>query len=64
MMLEMALYMGFKVAIYTTLYGMTDPKRVKKALENHPNQVEVVTDRNLNSYHLIQKYFDHEHTSR
>ena len=42
MMLEMALYMGFKVAIYTTLYGMTDPKRVKKALENHPNQVEVV----------------------
>ena len=42
MMLEMALYMGFKVAIYTTLYGMTDPKRVKKALENHFNQVEVV----------------------
>ena len=42
MMLEMALYMGFNIAIYTTLYGMTDPKRVKKALENHPNQVEVV----------------------
>lgn len=41
-MLEMVLYMGFKVAIYTTMYGMTDPERVKKALESHPAQVEVV----------------------
>jgi hypothetical protein len=41
-MLEMVLYMGFKVAIYTTLYGMTDPERVKKAIETHPNQIEVI----------------------
>lgn len=41
-MLEMVLYMGFKVAIYTTLYGIKDPERVKKVLESHPNQVEVV----------------------
>ena len=41
-MLEEVLYMGFKVAIYSTLYGMTDPERVKKALESHPAQVEVV----------------------
>jgi hypothetical protein len=41
-MLEMVLYLRFKVAIYTTLYGMTDPERVKKALETHPEQVEVV----------------------
>lgn len=41
-MLETVLYMGFDVAIYTTLYGMDDPERVKKALESHPNQVKVV----------------------
>jgi hypothetical protein len=41
-MLEEVLYMGFKIAIYTTLYGMTDPERVKKVIEAHPNQVEVV----------------------
>ena len=41
-MLEMVLYMGFKVAIYTTLYGMENPKRVKELLESHPAQVEVV----------------------
>lgn len=41
-MLEMVLYMGFKVAIYTTLYGMTEPEKVKKALEAHPNQVKVI----------------------
>ena len=41
-MLEMVLYMGFKVAIYTTLYGMTDPERVRKALESHPAQIEVI----------------------
>ena len=41
-MLEEVLYMGFNVAIYTTLYGMTDPERVRKVLEAHPNQVEVI----------------------
>lgn len=41
-MLEMVLYMGFDVAIYTTLYGMSDPAPVKKVLESHPNQVKVV----------------------
>jgi len=41
-MLEEVLYMGYSVAIYTTLYGMTDPERVKKVLEDHPNQVEVI----------------------
>lgn len=41
-MLEMVLYMGFNVAIYTTLYGMTDPERVRKVLESHPDQVEVI----------------------
>ena len=41
-MLEEVLYMGFKVAIYTTLYGMKDPERVRKVLEAHPNQVEVI----------------------
>lgn len=41
MMLEMVLYLGFDVAIYTTLYGMKDPERVKKALETHKSQVKV-----------------------
>jgi hypothetical protein len=41
-MLEEVLYMGFKVAIYTTLYGMTDPERVKKVIEDHRDQIEVV----------------------
>jgi hypothetical protein len=41
-MLEEVLYMGFNVAIYSTLYGMTDPERVRKVLEEHPNQVEVI----------------------
>ena len=41
-MLEEVLYMGFNVAIYSTLYGMQDPERVRKALESHPNQVEVI----------------------
>jgi len=43
-MLEEVLYMGFKVAIYTTLYGMTPDhaRKVKQVLETHPNQVEVV----------------------
>ena len=42
MMLEMVLYTGYSVAIYTTLYGMKEPERVRKALETHPDQVEVV----------------------
>ena len=42
MMLEMVLYLGFKVAIYTTLYGMENPERVKKVIEDHRNQIEVV----------------------
>jgi sulfatase maturation enzyme AslB (radical SAM superfamily) len=43
-MLEEVLYMGFNVAIYTTLYGMTPDhaRKVKDVLETHPNQVEVV----------------------
>lgn len=41
-MLEMVLYLGFDVAIYTTLYGMVDSEKVKKALETHPSQVKVV----------------------
>ena len=41
-MLEETLWMGYSVAIYTTLYGMTDPERVRKVLEDHPNQVEVI----------------------
>jgi len=41
-MLEEVLYMGFNVAIYTTLYGMTDPERVRKVVEDHYKQIEVV----------------------
>jgi radical SAM protein with 4Fe4S-binding SPASM domain len=41
-MLETVIYMGFKVAIYTTLYGMTDPEKVRKILESYPDQVEVI----------------------
>jgi sulfatase maturation enzyme AslB (radical SAM superfamily) len=41
-MLEEVLYMGFDIAIYTTLYGMTDPEWVRKVLEAHPDQVEVI----------------------
>jgi hypothetical protein len=41
-MLETVLFMGFQVAIYTTLYGMKDPERVRKVLEDHPSQVEVI----------------------
>jgi hypothetical protein len=41
-MLETVLYMGFKVAIYTTLYGMNDPERVRKVVEDHYKQIEVV----------------------
>jgi hypothetical protein len=41
-MLETVLFMGFKVAIYTTLYGMKDPERVRKVVEDHYKQIEVV----------------------
>ena len=43
-MLESVIYMGFNIAIYTTLYGMTneDARKVKKLLEDHPKQVEVI----------------------
>jgi hypothetical protein len=41
-MLETVLYMGFNIAIYSTLYGMTDPERVRKVLEDHPSQVDVI----------------------
>jgi hypothetical protein len=41
-MLETVLFMGFNIAIYSTLYGMTDPERVCKVLEDHPNQVDVI----------------------
>jgi sulfatase maturation enzyme AslB (radical SAM superfamily) len=39
-MLEEVLYMGFDVAIYTTLYGMADPERVVKVLTNHMPQLK------------------------
>jgi hypothetical protein len=41
-MLETVLFMGFNIAIYSTLYGMTDPERVRKVLEDHPGQVDVI----------------------
>jgi Iron-sulfur cluster-binding domain/Radical SAM superfamily len=41
-MLELVLSMGFKIAIYTTLYGMEDPERVRKVVEDHYKQIEVV----------------------
>jgi sulfatase maturation enzyme AslB (radical SAM superfamily) len=43
-MLEEVLYMGFNVAVYTTLYGMTPDhaRKVKQVLEAHPKQVEVI----------------------
>ena len=41
-MLETVLFMGYSIAIYSTLYGMTDPERVRKVLEDHPNQVDVI----------------------
>ena len=41
-MLRMVLDMGFKIAIYTTLYGMEDPEEVKSLIEAHKKQIEVV----------------------
>lgn len=64
MMLEMVLYMGFNVAIYTTLYGMNDPVRVKKVLESHPNQVEVFmlhlpdANSNMKGWKLTQEWMN------
>ena len=56
--------MGFDVAIYTTLYGMDDPARVKKALESHPKQVKVVmlhlpdANKNMKGWKLDQKWMN------
>lgn len=64
MMLEMVLYMGFDIAIYTTLYGMKDPERVKKVLESHPNQVKVVmlhlpdANSNMKGWKLTQEWIN------
>lgn len=41
-MLRLTLDMGYRIAIYTTLYGMEDPMEVRKLLESHASQVEVV----------------------
>lgn len=41
-MLEVALSMGFDIAVYTTLYGMKDPERVKDLLERYPSQVKTI----------------------
>src|SRR5262245_40530337 len=41
-MLEYTLKKGFRVAVYTTLYGMKDPERVASLLLEHGPQVEVV----------------------
>ena len=64
MMLEMVLYLGFDVAIYTTLYGMENPAAVKKVLESHPNQVKVVmlhlpdANKNMKGWKLDQKWMN------
>ena len=42
-MLRLTLDMGFDIAIYSTLYGMTDPEVVRDLLESHKNQVKVLT---------------------
>lgn len=42
-MLRLTLDMGFDVAIYSTLYGMTDPEVVLELLESHKKQVRVLT---------------------
>lgn len=41
-MLEIALEEGFKVGIYTTLYGMHDAHAVAKLLKNYSRQIEVI----------------------
>jgi len=63
-MLEEVIYMGFDVAIYTTLYGMTDPARVKKVLEEHKNQVKVFmlhlpdANSNMKGWKLSQEWMN------
>jgi len=63
-MLEEVLYMGFDVAIYTTLYGMTDPARVKKVLEDHKNQIKVFmlhlpdANGNMKGWKLTQEWMN------
>lgn len=63
-MLEEVLYMGFDVAIYTTLYGMNDPARVKKVLEDHKNQVKVFmlhlpdANSNMKGWKLTQEWMN------
>ena len=42
-MLRLTLDMGFPIAIYSTLYGMTDPEVVRELLESHKDQVKVLT---------------------
>lgn len=42
-MLRLTLDMGFPIAIYSTLYGMTDPEVVRDLLEKHKDQVCVLT---------------------
>jgi radical SAM protein with 4Fe4S-binding SPASM domain len=42
-MLRLTLDMGFDIAIYSTLYGMTDPEVVRDLLESHKSQVKVLT---------------------
>ena len=42
-MLRLTLDMGFPIAIYSTLYGMTDPEVVRDLLESHKKQVQVLT---------------------
>lgn len=41
-MLELVLTKGFKVAIYTTLYGMSKPDYVAELLKKYVEQVEIV----------------------
>ena len=63
-MLEEVLYMGFDVAIYTTLYGMTDPVRVKKVLESHKDRVKVFmlhlpdANKNMKGWKLNQEWMN------
>jgi hypothetical protein len=63
-MLEEVLYMGFDIAIYTTLYGMTDPARVKKVLEDHKSQVKVFmlhlpdANSNMKGWKLTQEWMN------
>jgi hypothetical protein len=63
-MLEEVLYMGFNVAIYTTLYGMKDPARVKKVLESHKDQVKVFmlhlpdANGNMKGWKLTQEWMN------